>query len=214
VQPARIEVLGGDAVVAILQTDTAGSVNSYNTTFFRVQRGSNAAVELFSIPNYVLDFVCDGVSKILAVDIAGNMWLIDTGLSSSTPNPGYLGFNAGDVGLVIGSIPLPSVYVPPRPLTSPVGNPGDIISLATGSISLEFGNGSLVATATYNGASTTVHVFSVPTPPIATTTELALLSTHTVNERLGGIAFDGGKYFYGRSIDTAKFFRFDSGLEV
>lgn len=169
---------------------------------------------MFSIPDYVMDFVSDGVSKVAAVDIAGNIWLVDTGLLSPTPNPGFLGFNPGDVGLVIGSIPLPSVYVPPKPLTPPVGHPGDIVLLSTGSISIEFGNGDLVATATYNGPSTTVHVFSVPKPPIATTTQLALLSTHVVNERVGGVAFDGGKFFYGRSIDTAKLFRFDSGLEV
>jgi hypothetical protein len=134
------------------------------------------------------------------------------GLVPSCAGAGYLGFNQYPVGAVVGKIPLPSVYAAPTPATAPVGHPGDIVFLASGSISIELGSGQVVATATYDGAATTVHVFSVPTPPATITQALTLVKTYTVNERVGGLAFDGGKFIYGRSLDTEKMFRFDAGL--
>ena len=212
VQPLRIEAAGGNGLCLILQTDSSGSTTSYNTTLFQVQRSTNQAVEIFNIQNYVLDFVSDAVSKVLIVDLTGKIWLVDMSLVPSSASAGYLGYNPLPIGAVIGSIPLPSVYVPPTVTEDPVGHPGDLINLATGSISIELGGGSLVATALYNGTSTTVHVFSIPNPPITLGQTLVLTKTYVVNERVQGLAFDGGVFFYGRSLDTAKLFRFNAGI--
>lgn len=211
-QPQRLEVIGGDAVVFLLQTTNSGFTSTYNTTMYQVQRSTNQALEVFNIANYVVDIVSDGVTKVLAVTIAGDIYVVDTSLVPSSANAGFLGFNPFPIGAVIGNIPLPSVFVQPPPGEPAFGHPGDMITIGTGSISIELGAGQRVATAVHNGGATTVHVFSVPSAPITVNTTLTVLKTYVVNERINGLAFDGGKFFYGRSVDTSKLFRFDAGL--
>jgi hypothetical protein len=212
VQPSRLEAIGGDALCFVLQATVQGSTTTYNTTLFQVQRGNVQAVEIFSIPDYVMAAVSDGVSKVLALDIAGNVWLIDMSLVPPSSGIGYQGYNSQPVGAVIGTIPLPSVYVPPVPGTAPVGHPGDLVFLATGSMSVELGAGQVVATSVYDGSKTTVNVFAIPTPPLSLGTALALTQTYVVSDNIANLAFDGGVFFYGRAVGSSKLYRFNAGL--
>ena len=211
--PARLENIGGDAVGMVLQTTNVYWTTGYNAALFRVQRSTNQAIEVFNIANYVTDIVSDSVSKVLAVTSTGAIYLIDMGLVPASAGSGFLGYNTSPIGAVIGQIPMPTVYQPPNPFNIfPTGRPGDIILIGTGMISVEIGAGQRVATATYNGGNTTVHIWKASGGLLTLAGTLALVSTFVVNERIGGLAFDGGKFFYGRSIDTVKLFRFDAGI--
>jgi hypothetical protein len=213
-QPQHLEAIGGDAVCFLLQTSNSGFSASYNTTMYQVQRSTNKIIEIFNIANYITDMVSDGASKVFSVTSAGEIYLIDTSLVPVSGTSSFLGYNPYLNGARIGLIPLPSIYEPPSPGNWVLANgrPGDIINIGTGMISIELGAGQRIATATHNGGSTTVHIFSAESAPFTIYSTLNVLKTYTVNEKLDGLAFDGGKFFYGRSLSTNKLFRFDAGL--
>lgn len=192
--PRRLENLSGDCVFCTNPTGTFTTVN-------RAQRGSFTYEKMADIPARVMDIVSDSISKVLAVTIRGEIYLIDAQFNPTNPTIG-----------LIGKLPL-----------TPVNQAGDLIDPTTDFISIELmasrkiavavGTRTNVQNLNFNFQSVShVYVFDVP-GILAAGANLKLAKTIDCPEKIRQIAFDGGKYLYAVSNDTQyRLIRFDAGF--
>jgi len=192
--PKRLENLNGDCAFCVNPTGNF-------TTIYRAARSGNNYAKLVDIPGRVMDIVSDGVAKLLAVTLKGEIYLIDMQFNPTNPS-----FN------IIGRVP-----------EAPINGNGDIINPATGFISMELMASKKIAVAV--GTQTTqqkfsggfqsrssIYIFNVP-GVLTTNGALSLATTISSIEKIKGLAFDGRKYIYATSNDTAyRLIRFNAGF--
>lgn len=190
--PRRMENLNGDCVFCVNPTGNF-------TTMYRAQRLQNSYVKMLDIPGRVMDFVSDGVSKIVAVTLRGEIYLID-----STFDPVNPAFN------IVGRVP-----------GTPINDNGDLIDPTVDFITIELMANRKVAVAvgTHSGQTFTgpqsqsfIYIFDAP-GVLVTNGSLTLNTTINSIEKIMGIAFDGMKYIYATSWDNQfRLIRFDAGF--
>jgi len=192
--PRRLENLNGDCAFCV-QT----GVNA--TTVFRAQRLQNSYYKLIDIPGRVVDIVSDGVAKLFALTLRGEIYLIDMQFNPTNPS-----FN------IIGRVP-----------GTPINTNGDLVDLTTDFMSMELMANRKIAVAVGSHTSvqklsggfqsqSRIYIFSAP-GIFTTTGTLTLSKTISSIEKIRGLAFDGMKYVYALSNDNQfRLIRFDAGF--
>jgi len=192
--PLRLENLNGDCAFCV-------NPNGNFTTIYRARRSQNDYVKLVDIPGRVMDIVSDGVAKLLAVTLRGEIYLIDMQFNPVSP-----AFN------IIGRLP-----------GTPINANGDLIDPAVDFMSMELMASRKIAVAVGTHTNQTkfaggfqsksmIYVFDAP-GVLTTIGALSLNKTINSIEKIRGLAFDGRKYLYATSNDNAfRLIRFDAGF--
>ena len=138
----------------------------------------------------IMDLVSDNVGRIFALRSDGAIVIVDFSTTPSLPSFGKIG------------------QVPFLSGTAPQFTQGAIETAA---------NNKIIASISYldadNGYAKRTDIFTFSAgPAISASAPVVLDETHTVDEFVSALAYDGGKRFYAASSDTSKLFRYSVGF--
>lgn len=192
--PRRLENLNGDCAFCINPTGDF-------TTIYRAQRNQNSYIKLVEIPGRVMDFVSDGVAKLVVLTLRGEIYLVDMQFNPTNPTFNIIGRTPG----------------------VPVNDNGDLVDPATDFMSVELMANRKIAVAVGTHNQNTrfdsslqhesfIHVFDTP-GILSTNGALSLNETIHSVEKVKSIAFDSGKYLYAVSkTHEYRLIRFNAGF--